>query len=213
MLIGSEKAEERTEGEEPESPSASGPTSSDVQPDPDPESIDGEEPAGPSASPGVRRSPLLLTAIALLVVLVIVETVIIYSDHSRISRLNALKSAQSSALATARSDSLAIASYDYRHLNADFTHVETLCTPSFAVTYSQSSKSLIALLSQYKATATASVLGAGVESSSTSRVVALVFVNQTITNSLEKTSTVSQRLEITLLREHGRWLIDDLVLP
>jgi Mce-associated membrane protein len=124
-----------------------------------------------------------------------------------------LNSARSQALAAARTDSVEVGSYDYQHLNQDFGLVEQHSTSSFRATWAQSSQALVSVLTKYHATSVAHVLAAGVESASTDRVVAVVFINQTVTNDSQKTPTTDQsRLEITLVRQHGQWLIDKLTL-
>jgi hypothetical protein len=50
-------------------------------------------------------------------------------------------------------------------------------------------------------------------SATTSRAVALVFLNQTVDNTIQKNKpTTESRVEVTLLRSGGRWLIDQVSL-
>ncbi len=126
----------------------------------------------------------------------------------------ALGSARTSALAAADTYSVELASYDYRHLDQDFGAVRQHSSPAFQASFSQSSSALASVLVKYHATANASVLSAGVVSATTSRVVALVFLEQTVTNSTQKTGSQKDqsRVEMTLIRSHGRWLIDQVKL-
>ena len=64
---------------------------------------------------------------------------------------------------------------------------------------------------QYKATASAKVLAAALSSISSSKAVVLLFVNQSVANSTQQgVSTDDSRIEVTLVRGNGRWLLEDL---
>ncbi len=127
---------------------------------------------------------------------------------------NGVDSARASALAAAKTYAVELATYDYRHLDQDFGLVLANSTPSFRQSFSQSSKSLESVLTKYDATAKANVVAAGMVSATTGRAVALLFINQTVTNTTQKGQPTSDesRLEITLLRPHGKWLINQVSL-
>lgn len=127
---------------------------------------------------------------------------------------NAVDSARISALAAAKTYAVELATYDYRHLDQDFGLVVADSTPSFRQSFTQSSNALKSVLTKYDATATAKVVAAGMVSANTSRAVALLFINQTVTNTTQKGQPTSDesRLEITLLRSHGKWLINQVSL-
>jgi hypothetical protein len=48
-----------------------------------------------------------------------------------------------------------------------------------------------------------------------SRAVALLFIDQTVTNTVQKPNSVTQplRVELTMVHQNGRWLIDALQVP
>lgn len=126
---------------------------------------------------------------------------------------SALASARTSALAVARTDAVQLASYDYRHLDRDFAIVAGNTTSSFRRSFTQSSDALKSTLLKFKATATASVVSAGLVSASTSKAVALVLLDQRIANSTQKAPTTDRsQVEITLVSSGGRWLIDQVTL-
>lgn len=126
---------------------------------------------------------------------------------------NALGSARVSALAAARTDAVELAGYNYRHLSRDFGVVLAHSTPTFRRSFSQSSNALRSTLTRYHATAAAKVVSAGLVSGSTGRAVALVFLDQTITNSNQTNPTTDRsQVEITLVDSGGRWLIDQVAL-
>lgn len=161
------------------------------------------------------RAPWPLTVAVGVVAVAAVAGAVVYAatQQSRADGLAAKQSAAASALAAGRAYSIDIASYDYRSLTKDFAVVEQHSTPTFAASYSQSTKTLSTVLTQFHAVASATIAAAGVESATTSRAVVLVFVNQTVTNTAQKKPTKEpSRVEIVLLRQHGQWLIDDLRL-
>jgi Mce-associated membrane protein len=162
---------------------------------------------------GRRRWPFVVAGVAIVAV-ILVELVLLVSARNQVSSLKALKGAQTSALAAARQYATAVASYDYRHLDQDFSSVEANSTPAFRTQFQNSSAALKPVLTQYDAVAKAKVVAAGLESITTNRAVAAVFINQTVTNTTQKSgaTTDQSRLELTLVREHGKWLIDNLKL-
>ena len=86
-------------------------------------------------------------------------------------------------------------------------------TPSFRRSFTESSDALKSTLAQYKATADASVVSAGLVSSSTSEAVVLVFLTQKIENSTQaKPTTDRSQVQISLVRSGGRWLINQVTL-
>jgi Mce-associated membrane protein len=155
-------------------------------------------------------SNLLLSCLAVaLVVAVALLTLAKLSLNSESS----LNGARTSALAAAKIYAVDLASYNYKHLNQDFGKVLAESTPTFKESFSQSSEALKATLSRYDASARAHVVAAGLVSVTTSRAVALVFLNQTVDNSIQKNKpTTESRVEVTLLRSGGRWLIDQVSL-
>ena len=171
---------------------------------------DVEEPTGRRSGELAKRMVPILLGAALLAALVLLSI-----SRMALGDKNALNSARTSALAASRSYSAELASYDYHHLDQDFGKVVADSTPAFKQTFSQSSAALKTILTRYNATATANVIAAGVVTASTSRAVVLVFLNQTVTNTTQKSgqpSTTQSRVEITLLHQHGRWLIDQVSL-
>ncbi len=157
----------------------------------------------------VRRN-LLLSSLA--VALVVVAVFLTLTQLS-LNRSDSLNSARSSALAAAQSYAVDLASYNYQHLDQDFGKVLAESTPTFKQNFTQSSEALRTTLVRYDASASASVVAAGLVSATTSRAVVLVFLNQTVYNTLQKSKpTTESRVEITLLRSGGRWLIDEVSL-
>lgn len=171
------------------------------------EALPGLEAArGPSA----RRRFLVIEAVSLVVIVGLAVALIV--SQVQLSDQNSVNGDRTSAVAAAKVYALDVATYSYRHLRQDFGRVESESTTSFRRTFTQSSGSLAKVLVQYKAVATAKVLRSGVESISSSRAVVLLFVNQSVTNTAQGVSTDTNRIEVTLVRSGGRWLLADMKL-
>jgi Mce-associated membrane protein len=164
-------------------------------------------PAPPSSSLLGPRRLVVVLVVALLVAGLVVTQLQLSSQH-------ALNNERTTALAAARTGASDVATYSYAHLHRDFAKVEGESTPAFRRSFVQSSGGLTKVLSQYKATATAKVLAAGISSITSTKAVAILFVNQTVKNTAQKggPTTDDSRIEITLVRSGGRWLIDRLKL-
>ncbi len=155
-------------------------------------------------------SNLLLSG---LTVALVVAVVLLTLTQLSLNSENSLNSARTSALAAAKSYAVDLASYNYQHLDQDFGKVLAESTPAFKQDFDQSTVALKAALTRYDASARGTVVAEGVVSATTSRAVVLVFLNQTVYNTLQKNQpTTSSRVELTLLRSGGLWLIDQVTL-
>lgn len=125
-----------------------------------------------------------------------------------------LDDARRSALKAGEQSAVALSSYDYRSLDRDFGAVTSRSTPSFRDSFTQTSVSLRKVLEQYDATATSTVVAAGVSSVTEKRAVVLVFLNQVATNTNQKNgpTTDQSRIEVSLARSGSAWLIDSVKL-
>ncbi|MGH9115239.1 MAG: hypothetical protein ACRDWW_05355 [Acidimicrobiales bacterium] len=131
---------------------------------------------------------------------------------------SSLNSLRSGAVTAAKTYGGYLSSYDYKDLtgkSSAWANVEANATASFRKDFSATSGSLGKLLTQYNATAKGKVIAAGVSSLTSSRAVVLLFIDQTVTNTVQKPNSVTQplRVELTMIRQHGRWLIDNLQVP
>ena len=114
---------------------------------------------------------------------------------------------------TAASNQVAtVLSYDYRQLDEDFDRALAVLTPRFRKSYlSTTAKGVRPLAEKYKAISSAQVTSAGLVEGTADRVVVLVFVAQTATNSqLTAPRLDRSRIKTTLVRNGDRWLIDNL---
>ncbi|HXW33199.1 MAG TPA: hypothetical protein VEJ87_01380 [Acidimicrobiales bacterium] len=182
----------------------------------------GELPPGVGASPASRQPTKRqaawdwvranLAASVLALVAIVLAVVLIFALIS-IGNNNSLENARTTALAASRVYAVDLGSYNYQSLDQDFGKVLANSTPSFRQSFSQSSNALKSTLVRYDATSVAKVVSAGLVSATTSRAVSLVFLDQTISNSTQKSPTTDRsQVEITLVSSGGRWLIDQVSL-
>jgi Mce-associated membrane protein len=127
-------------------------------------------------------------------------------------------SLRNSAQKAAATYGIYLSSYNYKNLTGPgsaWAEVETHSTARFRKDFETTSTNLSKLLGQYNATATGQVVAVGLESVSSSKAVALLFVDQTVTNTVQKPNSVTQplRVEINMVHQNGRWLIDALQVP
>jgi Mce-associated membrane protein len=154
----------------------------------------------------------LLSVVAALVVLGLGVGLVLTTVALRHER--ALDDARASALEAGRESAIALSSYNHTTLDRDFGAVTSRSTATFRDSFNQTSASLRTVLEQYDATATSTVVAAGVTSASEDRAVVLVFLNQVATNTNQKAgpTTDQSRIEVTLARPDDRWLIDGVKL-
>ncbi len=171
------------------------------------------EPA-PSPSPGHARSrgPVVAVVAVTLAVAVAVVLAIVVTGLSNRGGGQASAATTDALEKAASSGTQAALSYNYQHLSTDFAAAEKFMTPSFAANYKKTTATQVqSLAAKYKAVSAATVLGAGIDSSSSSHATVLVFVDQTVKNSqLSAPRLDRSRIEVTLVRSGGKWLISQL---
>lgn len=188
------------------------------------------EPTGPIAavepprdgeqSGSTRRSVQLplpsarLLGVAVAVILFAGLVAAIVVTGIRLHNQNALASARSSARAAAEQYTEQFATYNYQSLSHDFALTEAHAVDPFLTQYRKETVQLEPSLVKLKASSTGKVLSAGVVSATTSHAVVDLFLDQTITNSQSTQPQVDpQRVEMSMVRMHGRWLITKVTLP
>jgi Mce-associated membrane protein len=128
------------------------------------------------------------------------------------NRLESTASVRADAVEVAKTFAVDFGSYDYQHLDTDFTEVATRMTPSFAKSYTDTSDRLKSTFLQYKTQVTARLQGYGVTSVTKSRAVVIVFLDQTVRTTQSSTPRIDRnRLEVDLVRVKGKWLVAKLL--
>jgi Mce-associated membrane protein len=167
------------------------------------------EPASATTGGGRR---LVLSIVAAVAIVVLAAALVV--TGLKLRHADQVSSARTSALAAARTYGADLSTYDYQHLSRDFAAVTDHSTPSFAKTFAKQTALLKPVLTKYKATASATVLAAGVTSAAVDRVVAVVLVSQKVTNSVQKHGSTTDRSQVvlTLVRQDGHWRLDNAQL-
>ncbi|GAB2673736.1 hypothetical protein GCM10027271_38160 [Saccharopolyspora gloriosae] len=131
----------------------------------------------------------------------------------RLREAAANEAARTEALAAGERYALALTTYDHQNLPDNFGSVSENASPAFAGQYREVSDGLTQLIQQYRATSKGEVRGAGAVQVDQDRAVLVLFVDQTITNTNSPEPRVDRtRMQLTLVRPDGRWLIDDVKL-
>jgi Mce-associated membrane protein len=158
------------------------------------------------------RQQVRLAVVASVAVLAVAAAALAAVAAARVSHRHAVDHARDNATAAATSGVATVLSYDYRHLASDFHRAESLLTARFRKQYDKTTAAGVEPLARkYQARSSAQVSAAGSITASANRVVVLVFVDQTVTNSqLSAPRLDRSRIDVTLLRQGDRWLIDRL---
>jgi Mce-associated membrane protein len=130
----------------------------------------------------------------------------------RVRAADQMETARDQAQAVAVDHVIDILSYDYRHLDKDFTRARAALTGKFKGDYAETTSRVVApTAEQYKAVVLAEVAASSVVSGSADRVVVLLFVNQTTTSTrLDGPKVDLNRVRLTLDKLDGQWLVSDV---
>lgn len=167
--------------------------------------------AAVGGSPQRRRTGWVVAVSALSVVTIALAVVLVISTRWILQQRD-LNTARTQALQVAARNAVDFGTYDYQTLDADFKKVAAELAPSFAANYAQVTASLKSTVEQYKGKSTATVQAIGVvKVNSPKSVVVVVLLDQTVTTSQSTTARIDRnRLEMTLEKQHGTWLISKL---
>ncbi|MBT2506907.1 hypothetical protein J7I98_13595 [Streptomyces sp. ISL-98] len=166
-------------------------------------------------SPSSHRAGLLSAALAVLVVAGLTTTTALALDHRESQRTD---QARTDALAAARQAAPTILSYDYRHLDRDFTTARGHLTGSFLKEYGRTTRTVVApTAKKYRGVVKATVAkppgddgsaAVSVVSASPDKAVILLFMNQ-VTNSTQISGprVDLNRVRMTLTRTPEGWKV------
>ncbi|MFW0796721.1 hypothetical protein AAFP30_23145 [Gordonia sp. CPCC 205515] len=126
----------------------------------------------------------------------------------------ATDNAASAAQSVARDYAVTLTSVSADSIDQDFTAVLDGATGEFKSMYAKSSSQLRQLLVDNKAQAQGKVIASGVESASPTKVVVLLFVDQSVRNAGTPEPRIDRsRVEMTMELVDGRWLAAKVELP
>lgn len=107
-----------------------------------------------------------------------------------------------------------LTSIDANQVDQNFAAVLGGATGEFKDTYTKASAQLRQLLIDNKATAHGTVVDSAIQSQSRNRVVVLLMVDQTVSNTVRPDGRVDRsRMKITMENVGGRWLASKVELP
>ena len=153
-----------------------------------------------------------MAVVATVAVLAVLAAALAAVAAERASHGHALDRARENAVAAATSGAATVLSYDYRHLGADFKKAQAVATTKFRKQYDKTTAAVVKPLApKYKVITSAQITAAGTVSVDVDRVVVLVFASQTVTNTqLSAPRLDRSRINVTMVRDGDRWLIDQM---
>ncbi|MCL2542264.1 MAG: hypothetical protein FWE71_07390 [Nocardioidaceae bacterium] len=181
-------------------------TMSDDELDPVQETVQETVQERPPAAPPGRGLFAAVLVLALLVALVAAGWTLrdVRREHTSHQR-------DTAALAAAREAAVAFTSYDYRHIGSDLNRVADRSTGRFRQQFTKALGALTQAIKKAHGVSHGDVTEAGLVRSTDTTAVAIAAVDASITNSSTKgPSTRRYRLQITLERVDGDWLISDI---
>jgi Mce-associated membrane protein len=122
-----------------------------------------------------------------------------------------LQEAEHAAEQAARKDAVALTTYDWSSLEADFAWAKSDGTTAFQARYAQVSAPIRDFVLKIKAHAVGSVVASAATAKDADHVTVLLFVDQAITNETNSERRLDQpRMSMSMVRSGGRWLVDDV---
>jgi Mce-associated membrane protein len=150
-------------------------------------------------------------AFAVLAVLTVAALIGIGVLAPRISTASARNDQRADILQAARQETVNFTTLDYRHLDRDLGRVVGGSTGAFRKQFRAGTKNLTQLVTANKAVAKGSVLDAGLVSSDSDSAVVLVVADSTVINTASPKGELRHyRLQLSLVRQQGHWLVSDL---
>ncbi|WP_217211627.1 hypothetical protein [Streptomyces sp. AC550_RSS872] len=181
-------------------------------PEPSPEAFEDDD--APTA-PGTARRRRVLTALLAVLLVAGLVAVAVLGWHSWEARRT--ETARTEAVAAAREAAPIVLSYDYRHLDRDFTRARAHLTGDFRDEYGKTTKTVVAPTARkyrgvVKATIAAPASGgspaASVVSASPDKVVVLLFINQVTQSTQVSGSRVDlNRVRVTMADTDDGWKV------
>jgi hypothetical protein len=171
-----------------------------------------ERAANPASAASGKSLPWIVASGVLFVALVLTCTYAAI-ERGHTDKANELAGLRGSAIRTASTVATTFGSYDYQTLTADFARTKAYLTPSFASDYSKITASLGQLISSVHGHVVGTVVGVGATYVTATRAEVLVFLDQTVTSASSSTPRLDHnRIQLIMVRQHGKWLVSFLKL-
>ncbi len=159
----------------------------------------------------IKDDRTVALVIAGLATALVVALVLLAAVWHGASERRSMDAAESDALEAARGYAVDVTTYDYAHLDEDFSWVDNGATPAFAKQYRDANKPLRSIIEKLKATAKGTVSEASAKAQTPSKVKVLMFIDQSITNKTNKqTRSDHSRVVMSMVKRDGHWLVNDL---
>ena len=164
---------------------------------------------------GSRMSLVLLTAALVMLLALIGLAALGLVGTDSVKQLNdadAAKQAEQTAPAAAEGAAAAILAYDYKSLDADEDTAKRYMTSDFAKKYSDTFQKVVKPAAQANhARVTATVLASAAVRTTPDTARVIVFVDQATTSAkTQRPKLALNRVEMSMVREGGTWLVDDI---
>ncbi|HWI42936.1 MAG TPA: hypothetical protein VNS81_04915 [Nocardioides sp.] len=182
----------------------------DPELDMDTETSHDPPPSGTDAAD--RRPRWLRIALPILLVVVLVGALAAAAwTASAVRRERDADARDRAALAAGREAAVAFTSYDYRHIDHDLDRVSAMSTGKFRKEFTKALGALTEAIGKAHGVSQGEVTHAGVLRSHDDSAVVIAAVDATITNKESPTPSLRRyRLQITVTRSGGDWLISDI---
>ena len=169
---------------------------------------------GTEEGPAVRRLRSASSSrVPLLFLLVVVAGIVAAVLVQQLRSGDGEQSAEQAALRVARERAVQITSYTPQTYDRDVAWARDGATASFAAEYARANRPLRTVVQKVRASAVGHVVAASATARDDDRVTVLLFVDQTVTHgTTRKQTTQHDRVEMSMLRRDGTWLVDDVRL-
>lgn len=174
-------------------------------------------PGGIGGIGGLRMPTRVLVGVVALVVALVTAVVVaglLGDDETRRAagsqRLAAEARAAEAAEQAARRAVVAMTTYDAATVEEDFGWVEEVGTAAFRETFAPATGDLVDLIAELDSSAEGTVIASAATVRDPRDVEVLLFVDQEITAPGVRPRLEEQRVRMQMVREGGRWLVDEI---
>lgn len=175
--------------------------------------VSSAENGSPDPRTGDRTHRLIIGVLALLCVAALVAALLLWREVRSLQDTADLDRAESQAARAAGRIAVDMTSYDHATLDVDFDWVRRDGTDSFEATYSESTEPIRELIARTRANAEGRVSDSAATADDEDHVTVLLFVDQVLRRAGDKQGSVdSNRVVMSMVRQDGRWLVDDVAL-